>query len=441
MRNDARSALAGCRMTNGNSQKAMLPVAIIRSERTELMATVSGVADDVQSPAADLPAWRRALIILILLTGGIKSTLAFTTVVPALQLIAKEYAGSHDAILSAQFVVTMAPIGMALAGLVAGFIVSNTNLRGIMFASLAVCTVAGLMQLVLQNYYMLLGSRFVLGFSAVIADVAMTSILAAQFTGAFRSKLIGYRQGISSIGTVGTMLLGGVLAQAYGWRAPGIMFLLPGILLLGAVIAFNKPVTLERAKPNELRFSIWQLWPILLLSLAMSIGHTMPSFQMPFLLKENGVTSAVLVSRVPALSSAVSILAAFAFGFVYARLGAWTLVIAATLMGAGFIGVGFAPSYELILLCVVIEGIGAGWTMPFFMNRVLDKVAPSQRSYGIGLVSTSLFLGHFLNPLLTAPVRQNLGIHSTFITVGCALVTIAALIGAWTLFFRKTRAI
>ncbi|MEP6785540.1 MAG: MFS transporter [Sphingomonadales bacterium] len=407
----------------------------------DLMVTVSGVSEDVQSPAAVLPAWRRNLIVLILLTGGIKSTLAFTTVVPALQLIAKEFAGSTDAILSAQFVVTMAPIGMAIAGLLAGFLVSSTNLRGIMFASLGICTVAGLMQLVLHNYYMLLGSRFILGFSAVIADVAMTSILAAQFTGALRSKLIGYRQAISSIGTVGTMLLGGVLAQHYGWRAPGIMFLLPGIMLIGAMIAFNQPVTLERSAPGEDRFSVWQLWPVFLLSLAMSIGHTMPSFQMPFLLKDNGVTSAVLVSRVPALSSAISILAAFAFGFVYARLGAWTLVISSTLMGVGFIGAGFAPSYELILLCVVIEGVGAGWTMPFFMNRVLDKVAPSQRSYAIGLVSTSLFLGHFLNPILTAPIRQNLGIHATFVAVGLALVTIAVLIGAWTLFFRKSRAI
>jgi MFS family permease len=406
------------------------------------MATISVLSQDppVTSPAAELPAWRRILIIIILLTGGIKSALAFTTVVPALQLIAQEYGGAGDSVLSAQFVVTLAPIGMAIAGLMAGMIVSSTNLRGMMFGSLAVCTVAGLLQLVPMNYYLLLGSRFVLGFSAVLADVAMTSILAAQFGGAFRSKLIGYRQAISSIGTVSTMLLAGWLAQHYGWRAPGIMFLLPGVMLAVAFLVFNKPITLERqAAASGERFSIWQLWPLLLLSLVMSIGHTMPSFQMPFLLKENGITSAVLVSRVPALSSAISILAAFAFGFVYARLGAWTLVISATLMGIGFIGAGLAPSYELILFCVVIEGVGAGWTMPFFLNRVLDKATPAQRNYGIGIVQSSLFLGHFLNPILTAPVRLNFGIHGTFVAVGGALVTVAVLIAAWTLATRGSR--
>jgi predicted MFS family arabinose efflux permease len=141
---------------------------------------------------------------------------------------------------------------------------------------------------------------------------------------------------------------------------------------------------------------------------------------------------------VPALSSAISILAAFAFGFVYARLGAWTLVTAAILMGAGFIGAGLVPTYELVLLCVVIEGIGAGWTMPFFLNRILDKVSPSQRSSAIGLVQASLFLGHFLNPLLTAPVRLSLGIHATFVTVGAALILVAVLIGCWTAAFRGT---
>jgi len=378
------------------------------------------------------------LIVIILLTGGIKSALAFTTVVPALQLIAQEFGGKGDAVLNAQFVVTLAPIGMALSGLLAGVMVSSRNLRSTLFISLGVCTVAGLMQLFVQSYYLLLASRFVLGFSAVVADVSMTSILAAQFGGALRSKLIGYRQAISSIGTVTTMLLGGWLAQTYGWRAPGIMFVLPGILLIIALIAFDRPIILERSGGGGERFSVWQLWPLLLLSLIMSIGHTMPSFQMPFLLKENGITSAVLVSRVPALSSAISILAAFAFGFVYARLGAWTLVIAAILMGTGFIGAGLVPSYELILMCVVIEGIGAGWTMPFFLNRILDKVSPSQRSGAIGLVQSSLFFGHFLNPLITAPVRLSLGIHATFVVVGCALIFVAVLIGCWTASFRGT---
>lgn len=404
------------------------------------MAAVTGVVQEtpVSAPAEALPAWRRALIILILLTGGIKSALAFTTVVPALQLIAQEFGGSGDAVLSAQFVVTLAPIGMALSGLLAGVIVSTRNLRNTMFLALGVCTVAGLMQLFVHSYYLLLASRFVLGFSAVVADVSMTSILAAQFGGAMRSKLIGYRQAISSIGTVATMLLGGWLAQNYGWRAPGIMFLLPAVLLVLAFIAFDRPIVLERSGTGGERFSVWQLWPLLLLSLIMSIGHTMPSFQMPFLLKDNGITSAVLVSRVPALSSAISILAAFAFGFVYARLGAWTLVIAAILMGTGFIGAGLVPTYDLILACVVIEGIGAGWTMPFFLNRILDRVSPSQRSSAIGLVQASLFLGHFLNPLITAPVRLSLGIHATFVTVGAALILVAVLIGCWTAAFRGT---
>ncbi|MFZ2981198.1 MAG: MFS transporter, partial [Sphingobium sp.] len=290
-------------------------------------------------------------------------------------------------------------------------------------------------------YYLLLGSRFVLGFSAVIADVAMTSILAAQFSGTLRSKLLGYRHAISSIGTVLTMLLGGALAQKFGWRAPGIMFLLPGVLLLISLIAFNRPIVSERIAPDQERASVWQIWPLLLLSLVMSIGHTMPSFQMPFLLKENGITSAVLVSRVPALSAAISILAAFSFGFIYARLGAWTLVISSSLMGIGFVGAGLAPSYNFVLFCVVIEGIGAGLNMPFFMNRILDRVAPGQRSYAIGLASSALFLGHFLNPLLTAPVRLNLGIHATFVTVGILLILVGAFIAFWTLVFRKTRAI
>ena len=390
----------------------------------------------VPAPAVEVETWRRWLIMFILLTGGIKTTLAFTTVVPGLQLIAEHFRGAGDNVLGAQFVVTMAPIGMAVTGLFAGWIVNAGGLRRTLFISLGIASFCGLSQLWIQSFPALLASRFLLGCSVVVVDITLTTILAAQFAGATRSQLIGFRQGISSAGTVSTMLLAGIIADHYGWRAPAWMFMVPVVSLLLSFIAFNKPIVFTRQMQTTERFSILQLWPIYVLCLVMSMAHTMPSFQMPFLLKEHGVTSAELVSRVPALSSFISIIAALAFGYVYARAGRWTLVMACTFMGVGFMGVGISPTYNLILACVVVEGIGAGWTMPFFSNRLLDRVTPAQRSQAMGFLFSSLFLGHFLNPIATAPLRTNFGIHETFLVVGGILVFMAAAFGVWSLVSR-----
>lgn len=398
------------------------------------MATLSGTSDDLPAAAPlvdDVARWRRNLVVLVLLTGGVKSTLAFTAVVPGLQLIAAEFHGATDSILSAQFVITLAPIGMALAGLIAGLFVRTNNLRGTMFAALAVSTVAGLMPLVIHSYPLLLITRFILGFSAVVADVAMTSVLAAYFTGALRSKLIGFRQSISHISTVVTMLASGWLAQNYGWRASSLLFVIPFILLVLALVAFDRPITREvqdKAQSGA-QVSLTRLFPLLLLSLIMALGHAMPHYQMPFLLRENGITDAELVSYVPALSAGVSILSALVFGFVYARFGFGTLVAAATFMGIGFIGSGLATSYNMILFFIVIEGVGAGWTMPFFLSRILDRVTTAQRNQAIGLTLASLFIGQFMNPFVTKPIRDAVGLHATFVIMGVGLIAITAILG------------
>ncbi len=52
----------------------------------------------------------------------------------------------------------------------------------------------------------------------------------------------------------------------------------------------------------------------------------------------------------------------------------------------------------MILFFIVIEGVGAGWTMPFFLTRILDRVTTAQRNHAVGLTLASLFIGQFMNP-------------------------------------------
>ncbi|MES2290824.1 MAG: MFS transporter [Pseudomonadota bacterium] len=404
------------------------------------MASISATTDDIPSGslAMDVPGWRRSLVILILLTGGVKSTLAFTTIVPGLQMIAAEY-GGKDPILGAQRLLQFAPFGMALAGLVAGLFVRPKNIRGTMFIALGISCVAGLLPLVVHNYSMLLGSRFVLGFSAVVADVAMTSALAAYFTGALRAKLIGFRQAFSHVGTVLTFAVSGFLMHSYGWRAASLMFVVPGILLVLAFIAFDRPIKDDTTvfvgsfgeKTKSFLSELLNLMPLLILCALMALGHAMPSYQMPFLLRENGITDTRLISFVPSLSAGISILSALIFGFVYARAGWITLALASTAMGIGFIGVGLTTNYYVILSFIVIEGIGAGWTMPFFLAQILDRTVATMRRVAIGLTLSFMFFGQSLNADVTKAIRDQVGLHMAFVVVGIALFVIAAAIALW----------
>jgi MFS family permease len=401
------------------------------------LAIVAHLMEGAESSApAETAAWRRGIIAFLVLTGGIKTTMAFTSVSPGLLLIAEHFRGMGDNILGAQLVMTFATAGMVLAGLFSGWVAVKVGLRRTLFISLALSTVCGLLQLVIDSFPLLLASRFVLGGAVVTVDVALTTILAAQFVGAQRSRIVGFRQAISSSGTVVTLLLSGYIVEHFGWRAPAWMFLFPAVSLVMAIIVFDKPIAFTRRTRAEERFSMLQLWPIYLLCLVISGTHTLPSLTMPFLLKEDGITSAELISRVPALSAFISVIAAAGFGYAYVRAGRWTLVVAALFMGAGFVAVGVAPTYNLILACVIVEGFGAGWTMPYFSSRLLDRVTPAQRSQAMGILLSAMFLGGIAQPLITAPIRHAYGVHATFICVGLALIASAVALGVWALIGR-----
>ncbi|MBW8812889.1 MAG: MFS transporter [Caulobacterales bacterium] len=396
----------------------------------------------LSAPATANPVtgWRRWTELFILLGGGMITTLAFTSVVPGLPKIAEHFKGA-DSIFSAQFVLVMAPAGMALAGLFAGAVVRALGVRTAVFLGLAITTLAGTCQLWVDSLMGLQAARFVLGASLITTDVALATIIGARFVGPARARIMGFRQAIGSVGTVCTMLLSGVLIQAGSWRTPGMLFLLPALFLMLAVVTFNRPLVLVDARRDDPsraleRFSVLNLWPIYLLAFLMTVCHAMPSFQMPFLLKEMHVTDSRLVSLVPSLSAFIGILTALVFGLIYARIGRMTFVLASVAMGLGFIGMGLAPGFGVILGFVVLEGIGAGMTQPYFASRVLDRITVAQRSQAMGFMLSAVFLGHVANPFVIKPIRDAFGMHNAFIIMGGFLVAAAAVLSVRALFTR-----
>jgi dipeptide/tripeptide permease len=71
------------------------------------------------------------------------------------------------------------------------------------------------------------------------------------------------------------------------------------------------------------------------------------------------------------------------------------------------------------------------------VTRVLDRVTPEKRTQAVGLLLSSMFLGHFFNPLLVAPIRANFGNHAIFLITGLLLgagglaISLSILGGRW----------
>jgi MFS family permease len=361
------------------------------------------------------------LMLLVLMTGGVLATITFTTVTPSLTFIADYFGARGSGVLGSQLVLTMCPLGMSIGGPLAGWVGSRFGLKQQLLGGLLLYGLTGIAILFAEGIGTFLLARFVLGFACVNIDTAMTSILGARFSGARRARLMGIRSGISSIGTFSTILISGMIAQAGGWRAPFWIYMAVFVVLAVALVAFRQPLGKAPAQPAGAKFSVFSLWPIYLLTTLMAIAHTMPSFQMGFLLKEDGLTSQVNLSRVLALGLVISVAGSFAFGWVYTRLKVWTIVLAMALLGIGYGVIGIFHSIPIEIAGIVIAGIGAGFTIPYMVTRTLDRVTPEKRAQAVGLLLSAMFMGHFFNPLFVAPIRANFGNHAIFGITGLLL--------------------
>ena len=371
------------------------------------------------------------LMLIVLMSGGVLATITFTTVTPSLPAMAEHFGAQGYGILGTQQILTMAPAGMAIGGPLAGWIGYRLGLRRQLIAGLLLYGLAGLGTLVLDQLAAFLVVRFVLGFASVNIDTAMTSILGARFSGARRARLVGIRSGISSTGTMASVLLAGRISQDYGWRAPFWLYLLAFVVAGLTILAFREPLARPARQTGGWLSTILSLWPIYVLAMLLSVAHAMPSFQMGFLLKEDGLVSPFNLSLVLALSSIVGIIGSFSFGWFYNRLKRSTIVMTMALMAAGYIVIGLFHLIPTEIAGIVIAGFGAGFTIPYLVARVLDEASAESRTRAVGFVLSFMFAGHVLNPFFSRAVRTNLGNHAIFMTTGLLLGVAALAIGLW----------
>ncbi|MGB3634605.1 MAG: MFS transporter [Rubrobacteraceae bacterium] len=142
----------------------------------------------------------------------------------------------------------------------------------------------------------------------------------------------------------------------------------------------------------------------------------------PFLISERGLSLAAAGTLVLAATVSSSIVQPL-FGIFSDRQPIPALMPLGLLMaGVGIALVGVAPSYPLILLCVVFSGIGVAAFHPE-AARFANYVSGSRRARGMSFFSVGGNAGFALGPVLTTPLVLLFGLPGTlFLVVPAALM-------------------
>lgn len=362
-----------------------------------------------------------------LMLGQAAQGLAFTAFTPALSTMAKDFNTGGHGMIAAQQILTIASAGVILGAFVSGTIVGRYGARDTMLVCLAALGLCGASGLIFHALWAQLAARIVVGFAVSCMVTACLATIAALYEGNARASAIGASSAMGSVASLVGLIAGGALAQALGWRAAFIQY--PVFAVLGLALAFAGLPKVPHASvpaPIAAGEAGAKLWPLYLLTIAVSAVMFMGSTQFAFLLPLDGVNSAAGIGLVMSAITALGALTAFLFGAIERRLGMQgALVAGLASITASLTLIGSFTSPAAAIAGAALMGIYVGIVMPYVFHAVTMKASAHARPQALGLVNACIFVGALINPYLFAPVSGAFGLHGLFIIVGLAMAVLA----------------
>ncbi|WP_407571679.1 MFS transporter [Deinococcus altitudinis] len=373
----------------------------------------------------DVPTSTRMTLLLVasltVMSGAIIS--------PALPAIHDYFSGVPNADVLTRLVLTILGLAITLSAPVSGWLCDRFGRRPVLIAALALYGVAGASGLVAPTLWSLLAGRVVLGLAVGATMTAGAALVADLFSGAARTQFLGVQSAFSSLGGAVLLPLGGVLA-AVSWRAPFAVYLVALLLL---PLAWRLPHSkvapaIQKGPAWKIPPSIWAMYAVA--AVYMTVFYLMP-VQLPFRLHDLKVPPSLvgLVLGAVTLAGGLSALSLTRWG---ARVASPLRLAGAgmLLQGAGWVLVGLADHLPLLISGLLLGGAGGGLVLPLVASRLGLLAPPAVRGRVMSGMTSAIFLGQFLSPVLAQPLVNASGVKLAFLggaalalLVGLALVT------------------
>jgi MFS family permease len=380
--------------------------------------------------AHSLARGRFALLFATLMLGQMSQSLTFTAFVATLPQMAHDWGG--DGPFLAQMTMAVAALGMMAGSIVSGWVLERAGTRGTLVGSLIAFALSGAEGLVSADPTAMLAARFINGLAAAFMATTCLWGIAAEYEGTTRARVLGISSALSNIMAFGATLLGGYLAQLYGWHAAFAQ--LPTFGLVGGVLAL---ISINQVFPSHRHLTAQRepyfrrLLPFFLFAMYMFAVRFMASTQLPFILDLYGIGGAGMRAVFIAALTVAATLTSFIYGALQQRLTLWGTVVAGLVcMAVALATIARGVSFGAAMAGSLLMGISSGVLGPYVYHVVSERSDVTSRSRAIGMVSAFCFLGGFVNPIVATVISNLVGLRNLFLLVALSMV-VAALGMSW----------
>ena len=372
--------------------------------------------------------------VFTILLGSV-ATLVGILIAPVLPAMSEHFQDVPNAEFLVRLTLTLPALFIAVSAPFAGMLLDRWGRRPVLIASLIIYLISGTSGFVADSLVQILVGRAFLGIATAGLTSGLVTVIADEFSGDALNRFMGFRTAATGAGGMALLLSAGFLAELE-WRFPFLLFLIGLPVAVGVLLSIREPSKPALAESTDslgrkVAFP-WSNVVVVYASalVAMFIFAVYP-VQLPFFLIQFEGASSSQVGIALALQTLSSVAAALQ----YQRFRRWFSfqgIFGLTFLSLGVSFLLIAASSELWLVYIGMAIGGLSWGMfPSNLVAWLARDTPlSVRGRAMGGMTTALFVGQFLTPILTQPLVALGGIASVFWAVGGVALLLMAVFSA-----------
>jgi MFS family permease len=368
---------------------------------------------------------------ITLLLASTLTVMAGATISPSLPAMQSYFNEVENVDFWVRLVLTIPALSIVIGSPVAGQMVDRLGRKSLLIGSAVLYGLGGSSGFLLNSLFAILIGRALLGLGVAGVMVSATTLIADYYQGESRANFMGLQSAFMGFGGVIFLTVGGYLADL-NWRLPFLIYLFAWILLPLVIFSIWESKHIQDdavSVPNSSVLPVKLLGLIYASIMLMQVVFYLIPVQLPFYLVNLSNASATQSGLAIAFCTLFSAFASMAYGKIKQRYSLIViLALSFGLMGVGNIIIGLASTYFVVLLGLVVAGMGLGLVIPNLNVWLSAEVPDSLRGRALGGLTTFMFLGQFLSPIVTQPLNNSLGLAATYGIAGVILTVLSLLL-------------
>ncbi|WNH13068.1 MFS transporter [Thalassobellus suaedae] len=369
--------------------------------------------------------WQVKATILLVSSLTIMSMITISASLPDMT---KSFSYLPNAASLVKLVLSFPGLFIAISAIGAGLIIDKFGRLKLLGIALVLYAIGGSSGYWLDNIYLILAGRALLGISVGISMTIVTTLVADYYQGKARQKFAGIQIAVMSIGGIIFITLGGFLADI-NWRVPFLLYFFSILILPFTYLYLKEPTKYLEVKPLDKSIKSPKIiWFVFINIMLMWIIFFIIPVQVPFYLKSLGVEKNALIGIAIASSTFFSAVSAFSYSKIKDKLNfQQVFCLGYFLMALGFITMAISSSFLMVILGVIFTGLGMGVLIPNANIWVMQLAPIEIRGREIGRLTTFWFMGQFLSPILLLPLLKIISLAQLFYVISIILIGLSLL--------------